>query len=536
MGITESVNLRHAAPHPIKRALLSVSDKEGLLEFATALRALGIEIVSTGGTAKSLQQAGVDVTEVAETTRFPEILDGRVKTLHPAIHAGILAKRGDALHQQALEKHKISMIDLVVVNLYPFAATYQSGQSWPACVEQIDVGGPAMIRAAAKNYNDVTVVTSPTQYQEVLDALAQNSGGTDFFLRKRLAQEAFQHTAQYDAMIAEAFAKRLNDTLPKTYFAAGTRTEILRYGENPHQEAALYRTDSKAFGVVNATQLQGKELSYNNINDTDAAFELVAEFTDPAVVIVKHANPCGVAVAKNLTDAYRKALACDPTSAFGGIVAVNRELDKTLANELSQIFLEVIIAPSVSHEAQIILSAKKNVRVLVTNGMPDATQKSLVMKPVAGGFLLQTRDALLFNETDLKVVTKRQPDSREMEDLLFAFQVAKYVKSNAIVYAKSHATVGIGAGQMSRVDAARIAVQKAQDIAHNAGVDVSPIKGAVVASDAFFPFADGLLTAMAAGVTAVIQPGGSIRDAEVIAAADAHGAAMVFTGVRHFRH
>ncbi len=518
----------------IRRALLSVSDKTGLRELAAGLQARGIELISTGGTAKMLEQAGLKVAEVADVTRFPEILDGRVKTLHPAIHGGILARRDDALHQQALAKHKIAPIDLVVINLYPFAETYKTGKSWEVCIENIDIGGPAMIRAAAKNHHDVVVLTSPDHYTLLLAELDAHQGATSLAFREACAMAAYQHTARYDAAVAEAFAVRTATAFPETFLRTGQRVKTLRYGENPHQQAALYATGDKRPGVVTARQLQGKELSYNNINDTDAAYELVAEFVTPAAAIIKHANPSGVACGHSLSEAFERALACDPVSAFGGIIALNRPLDKAAAQLISQHFYEVVIAPGIEHEAEIILATKKNLRLLITDGLPDVLVPGRVVKDVAGGFLLQDADRSVLDVDALQVVTKRAPSKQELEDLKFAAIVAKHVKSNAIVYVRNSATVGIGAGQMSRIDAARIAVHKASEIAGNNSD--TPLAGAVVASDAFFPFADGLLAAVAAGVTAVIQPGGSIRDDEVIAAADAHDVAMIFTGSRHFKH
>ncbi len=521
---------------PVKTALLSVSDKTGLVELATALAGQGIHLIASGGTATALQKAGLAVKSIEDVTHFPEILDGRVKTLHPKIHGGILARRGDSLHQQALSKHHIEAIDMVVVNLYPFAQTVASGASWSVCVENIDIGGVALIRAAAKNYDDVVILTNPSQYQGIIAELAKNKGKTTHPTREALATAAFQHTAAYEAMVANAFSQHQGIVLPQDIVVAGHKVADMRYGENPHQIGAFYRTSEQRAGVASATLIQGKPLSYNNVNDTDAAFELVAEFPEPAVAIVKHANPCGVGMATNLHDAYTKAYQADPTSAFGGIVAVNRELDKKTAVDLTTLFLEVVIAPSISHEAQVVLASKKNLRVLITGAMPNPKAEGLVVKSVAGGLLVQTRDNQLAAADDFRIVTKRHPSQKELADLMFANIVCKHVKSNAIVYAKDFATVGIGAGQMSRVDAARIAAQKAHDIASQAGHSAMPTQGSVVASDAFFPFADGLLCAIEAGVTAVIQPGGSKRDDEVIAAADAHNLAMIFTDKRHFKH
>jgi phosphoribosylaminoimidazolecarboxamide formyltransferase/IMP cyclohydrolase len=521
----------------IARALLSVSDKTGLIEFARALSGHGIELVSTGGTAKAIADAGLTVRDVSELTGFPEMMDGRVKTLHPKVHGGLLAIRDDAGHAASMKAHGIAPIDLLVVNLYPFEATVAKGAPFDDCVENIDIGGPAMIRAAAKNHNDVAVVVDADDYSRILDAL--KTGGTTLALRKALAQKAYARTAAYDAAISNWFANELDETAPAYRAFGGKLGEALRYGENPHQNAAFYRAPEQRFGVATARQVQGKQLSYNNINDTDAAYECVAEFSaarGPACVIVKHANPCGVAEGANLVEAYRKALACDPTSAFGGIVALNGKLDAEAARAITEIFTEVIIAPDASEEAIAIVAEKKNLRLLLAGSLPDPRASGLTVKSVAGGLLVQSRDTAVVDEMQLKTVTKRAPTERELADLRFAFRVVKHVKSNTIVYAKDRATVGIGAGQMSRVDAARIAARKAEDAAREQKLSAPLTKGSVVASDAFFPFADGLLVAIEAGATAVIQPGGSVRDDEVIKAADEHGIAMVFTGTRHFRH
>ena len=526
-------------PRRILRALLSVSDKTGLTDFARVLADLGVELVSTGGTRAALEKAGLAVIDISALTGFPEMMDGRVKTLHPKVHGGLLAIRGNAEHRAAMDKHGIAGIDLLVVNLYPFAATVAKGADEAECIENIDIGGPALIRAAAKNHGDVTVVVEPSDYAAVLDELAAHAGATTLGLRKRLAAKAYGQTAAYDAAISAWFAARLADPAPDFRAVGGRLIEALRYGENPHQSAAFYRTAEARPGVATARQVQGKQLSYNNINDTDAAYECVAEF-DPertaACVIVKHANPCGVAEGVSLLDAYKKALACDSTSAFGGIVAVNRLLDAQAARAITEIFTEVIIAPGASEEAIAIVAAKKNLRLLLTDGLPDPRAIGLTMKTVAGGFLVQSRDNSVVEDMRLRTVTKRAPSAAELADLKFAFRVAKHVKSNTIVYAKDRATVGVGAGQMSRVDSARIAARKAQDAATELKLAQPLTKGSVVASDAFFPFADGLLVAIEAGATAVIQPGGSMRDDEVIKAADDHGVAMVFTGTRHFRH
>jgi phosphoribosylaminoimidazolecarboxamide formyltransferase / IMP cyclohydrolase len=523
----------------VRRALISVSDKTGLTDFARALSLAGVEILSTGGTAKALAGEGIAVRDVAEVTRFPEIMDGRVKTLHPAIHGGLLAIRDDAEHARAMEEHGIGGIDLVVVNLYPFEAVRHAGGDYPSTVENIDIGGPAMLRAAAKNHAYVAVVTDPADYGRVLGELAAQGGSLSLALRKDLAAKAFARTAAYDAAISGWFAETLQVAEPEWRSFGGRLAATMRYGENPHQSAALYLTGETRPGVARAIQIQGKQLSYNNINDTDAAFELVSEF-DPAraaaVAIIKHANPCGVAEGRNLRDAYERALACDPVSAFGGIVALNRPLDAEAASEIVRIFTEVIIAPDASEEARAIVAAKPNLRLLVTGGLADPRAAGILAKTIAGGLLVQSRDSGVVDDLELKVVTRRAPDARELADLKFAFRVAKHVKSNAIVYARDGATVGIGAGQMSRVDSARIAARKAENAAAAAGVAAPATRGSVVASDAFFPFADGLLSAVEAGATAVIQPGGSMRDHDVIAAADDNGIAMVLTGMRHFRH
>ncbi len=525
---------------PIRRALISVSDKTGLTELGRQLAARGIEILSTGGSAKALMEAGVEVTEVSQHTGFPEIMDGRVKTLHPKIHGGILARRDLESHSEAMAAQEIDPIDLVVVNLYPFTQTVASGADFATCVENIDIGGPAMLRAAAKNHDWVTVVTDPADYHLLLAELTKHEGATTKALRRRLAGKVYAHTAAYDSAIANWLAEQRGETLPESLLISGRRLQSLRYGENPHQEAAFYAALSGPVaprpGVAAATQVQGKELSYNNLNDTDAAFELAAEFEAPAIAIIKHANPCGVAEAASLHEAYRRALACDPVSAYGGIVAANRPLDEPTAAEIAELFVEVVIAPGADEAAKAVFARKKNLRLLLTEGLPDPAAAGLTIKALSGGYLVQGRDAGRIGLADLRVVTKRQPSSEELADLIFAFRVAKHVKSNTIVYAKDGATVGIGAGQMSRVDAARIAARKSRDAAEAAGETASRTQGSAVASDAFFPFADGLLVAVEAGATSVIQPGGSIRDDEVIAAADEAGLAMAFTGMRHFRH
>jgi phosphoribosylaminoimidazolecarboxamide formyltransferase / IMP cyclohydrolase len=518
----------------IRRALISVSDKTGLVPFGQALTARGVEILSTGGSAKALREAGVTVKDVSAHTGFPEIMDGRVKTLVPQIHGGILGRRDVPEHMEQMRVHGIAPIDLVVVNLYPFEATVAKGAPYDECVENIDIGGPALIRAAAKNHDFVAVLTDPDQYLEVMEALAR-AGGTSLQLRRRLAGEAYARTAAYDSAIGAWFAAQREEAFPQRLTVSGRLRQTLRYGENPHQAAAFYVSGNRP-GVATAVQVQGKELSYNNLNDTDAAFECVAEFEAPTIAIIKHATPCGVASAAHLADAWDAAFRCDPVSPYGGIVAVNRTLDAAAAEKIAAIFTEVIIAPDADDAAKAVLSRRKNLRLLLTGWMPDPVAGGLTFRSLAGGFLAQTRDDGQVRAADMKVVTRRAPTAAEMADLLFAFRVCKHVKSNAIVYAKDGATVGIGGGQPNRVDSARIAAWKSEDAAKAAGLPERLTQGSVVASDAFFPFADGLEAAVAAGATAVIQPGGSIRDAEVIAAADAAGLAMVFTGMRHFRH
>ena len=518
----------------VTRALISVSDKTGLAELGAFLAAAGVEILSTGGSARALAEAGIAVVEVADYTGFPEMMDGRVKTLQPKIHGGILARRDAPEHVAAMDAHGIGPIDLVIVNLYPFEATVAKGAAFDDCIENIDIGGPALIRAAAKNHDFVAIVTDPSDYAELMTEMSAGATSLDF--RRRLAASAYARTAAYDAAIAGWFARQAGEALPPRMVLAGTRQQRLRYGENPHQQAAFYSDGSEAPGVASAEQIQGKELSYNNLNDTDAAFALVAEFDRPSIAIIKHANPCGVAAADNLADAYALALKCDPVSAFGGIVACNRTIDAVAAEAITGIFTEVIIAPDADEAAREIIARKKNLRLLLTGGMPDVANSGMQVRTLAGGFLVQDADIAPQSGNTLKVVSKRAPLKNEIADMLFAFTVAKHVKSNAIVYVKDRRTVGIGAGQMSRVDSARIAAIKAADAAREAGETGNRLEGSVVASDAFFPFADGLLAAAEAGATSVIQPGGSIRDDEVIAAADEHNLAMTFTGVRHFRH
>ncbi|MCW5698708.1 MAG: bifunctional phosphoribosylaminoimidazolecarboxamide formyltransferase/IMP cyclohydrolase [Rhodospirillales bacterium] len=522
-------------PSAIRRALISVSDKAGLGALGRFLGERGVEILSTGGSAKALRDAGVPVVEVSEYTGFPEIMDGRVKTLQPKIHGGLLAVRGNETHEQAMSAHGIEAIDLLVVNLYPFETTVAKGAAFDDCIENIDIGGPALIRAAAKNHAFVTVVVDPSDYETLMKEMAAGDNATTPAFRKTLAAKAYARTGAYDAAIANWFNGVLDTPFPERLVFAGERKQMMRYGENPHQQAAFYVSGVTRPGVATAVQIQGKELSFNNLNDTDAAFELVSEFDGPAVAIIKHANPCGVAMADALTEAYIKALACDPVSAFGGIIALNRPLDGATAEEIAKLFAEVVIAPTVDDDARAVLATKKNLRLLAAGGMPDPSASEMTLRSLSGGYLLQGRDNAVTGG-ELKVVTKRAPTNAEMADLDFAFRICKHVKSNAIVYCKNGATVGVGAGQMSRVDSARIAAWKSEDARKSAEEALPRTDGSVVASDAFFPFADGLLACIEAGATAVIQPGGSVRDEEVIAAADDNNVAMVFTGMRHFRH
>jgi phosphoribosylaminoimidazolecarboxamide formyltransferase/IMP cyclohydrolase len=524
---------------PVRRALISVSDKTGLTELGQALEARGVEILSTGGSARALREAGVTVKDVAEVTQFPEMMDGRVKTLHPMVHGGLLALRDNDDHIAAMKEHGIGPIDLLVVNLYPFEAALARGAGYDEMIENIDIGGPAMIRAAAKNHGFVTTIVDVEDYDALLGELDANDGATTYAFRQRQAQIAYARTGAYDAAVSTWMAESIGETAPRRRVVAGQLAQTLRYGENPHQDAAFYTDGSSRPGVATATQHQGKELSYNNINDTDAAFELVAEFAPedgPAVAIIKHANPCGVARGETLIDAYQKAFDCDRTSAFGGIVALNQPLDGETARKIAEIFTEVVIAPGASDAAKEVFAAKKNLRLLTTDGLPDTRAGGQTIRQVAGGYLFQNKDNGFIGESDLKVVTKKAPTDAQLRDLLFAWKVAKHVKSNAIVYVKDGATVGVGAGQMSRLDSSTIAATKAARMAKELGLPETPAIGSAVASDAFFPFPDGLLEAAAAGATCVIQPGGSMRDDEVIAAADEAGLAMVFTGMRHFRH
>ncbi|MGC1468069.1 MAG: bifunctional phosphoribosylaminoimidazolecarboxamide formyltransferase/IMP cyclohydrolase [Sphingorhabdus sp.] len=524
----------------IKRALLSVSDKSGLVELGHALAKRDVELVSTGGTAKTLREAGLKVKDISELTGFPEMMDGRVKTLHPKVHGGLLAVRDNAEHAAAMKEHGIGAIDLVVVNLYPFAQTVAKGASRDEIIENIDIGGPSMVRSAAKNHAFVTIVTDPADYDNLVAEMEESGGKTSYDFRRKCAAKAYSATAAYDSMISQWFAfADQQQFFPDMLAINGNRAEELRYGENPHQRAALYLPiGPHSSGIAQAEQIQGKELSYNNYNDADAALELVSEFRDgpPTVVIVKHANPCGVATGETLIEAYRAALECDSVSAFGGIVAVNRPLDGATAEAITEIFTEVVAAPAADDAAKAVFAKKKNLRLLITGDLPDPKRDGLTVKPITGGLLVQSRDNGFVPDSDFKVVTKRAPSAQELADCRFAWTIAKHVKSNAIVYAKDGATAGIGAGQMNRRDSARIAAIKAREAAETYGWESPRTVGSAVASDAFFPFADGLLAAAEAGATAVIQPGGSMRDDEVIAAADEAGLAMVFTGMRHFRH
>ena len=524
---------------PVRRALISVSDKSGLIERGRQLADAGVEILSTGGTLRALKDGGIPAKDVSEVTEFPELMDGRLKTLHPRVHGGLLGRRDNTEDRAAMSEHGIPFIDLLYVNLYPFEETVAKGAAYEDCVENIDIGGPAMIRAAAKNHAWVNVCVDGADVDRVLADMAKHDGHTGLELRKALAGKAYGRTAAYDAAISNWFSDTLEDPAPDYRAFGGALTQALRYGENPHQNAAFYTSSENRAGIATGRQVQGKALSYNNLADADAAFELAAEF-DPrdkaAVVIVKHANPCGVALHDDLAAAYEKAFAADPISAFGGIVAMNRKLDADTAGELVKIFTEVVIAPDADEDALSVLSAKSNLRVLLTGGMPDPKQAGWLTKTVAGGLLVQERDIGMISPDDLKIVTQRAPTDAELADLLFGWKVVKHVKSNAIVYARNGSTAGIGMGQTSRLEAARLAVRKAEATAEENGWDEPRTMGSVCASDAFFPFADGLHAAVEAGATAVIQPGGSMRDDEVIDAADAAGIAMVFTGMRHFRH
>jgi phosphoribosylaminoimidazolecarboxamide formyltransferase/IMP cyclohydrolase len=517
----------------IKTALISVSDKSGLEEIVRSLEEHGVKIVSTGGTAKAIAEMGVDVMDVSALTNFPEMMDGRVKTLHPKVHGGLLAKRDDKDHVQSQKEHGIEDIDLIIVNLYPFEETINTQENEEICIENIDIGGPAMLRSAAKNHKFVTVVTDVNDYSDVINEMKENKGSTTLDFRKKLAAKTFSMTAYYDSMISNWFHRDQSDQV-NNFSSAGKLSSTLRYGENPHQSAGLYKSSQHQSGIPYATLLQGKELSYNNINDSDAALQLIKEFDQnvPTVAIIKHANPCGVASANSLSDAYVKAFSCDTTSAFGGIIATNQIIDEDTAKEIIKIFTEVIIAPGISDEAEKIFKTKNNLRILV---LPSLHEKHISQnfKSIEGGILVQSGDIKQTKKSDLKIVTQKEPTDDQMNDMLFAFKVCKHVKSNAIIYVKNQKTIGIGAGQMSRVDSAKIASQKNSEMENN---DENSLKDSVVASDAFFPFSDGLLVTISSGATAVIQPGGSIKDDEVIKAADNAGISMVFTGVRHFRH
>jgi phosphoribosylaminoimidazolecarboxamide formyltransferase/IMP cyclohydrolase len=524
----------------IERALLSVSDKTGLIELGKALARHGVALVSTGGTAKTLRDAGLAVDDISDLTGFPEMMDGRVKTLHPKVHGGLLAVRDNAEHVASMKEHEIAPIDLVIVNLYPFAQTVAKGASRDEIIENIDIGGPSMVRSAAKNHESVTIVTDPADYGRLVEEMDAKGGATSYDFRRHCAAKAYATTAAYDASISSWFAHAdQGRKFPLIRTMASRLSSTLRYGENPHQEAALYfPMGPHSSGIAQAAQIQGKELSYNNLNDANAALELVAEFRDgpPTVVIVKHANPCGVATADTLTEAYTKALQCDSVSAFGGIIAVNRPLDEKTAEAITEIFTEVVVAPGADDAAKAVFAKKKNLRLLITEGLPDPTRTGQQVTVIAGGVLLQDRDNGRVTQDMLKTVTKRAPTPQELADCMFAWTIAKHVKSNAIVYAKDGATAGIGAGQMNRRDSSRIAAAKAKEAAETYGWSEAHTVGSAVASDAFFPFPDGLLAAAEAGATAVIQPGGSLNDDKVIAAADEAGLAMVFTGMRHFRH
>ena len=523
----------------IKRALISVSNKAGILELAQELQERNVEIVSTGGSASMLRDAGFNVKEVSELTGFPEMMDGRLKTLHPTVHGGLLAVRDEKSHLEAMEAHKIKEIDLLIVNLYPFAETVKSGADYNHCIENIDIGGPAMIRAAAKNFKYVTTVVDSQDYGDLIDELNVNNGCTSYTFRQKLSQNAFSLTANYDAMVSTWMLEQAGHIQPRRLSFSAALSQNLRYGENPHQSASFYVDESINSGIGAAYQIQGKELSYNNINDADAALELVNEFTESdgaAAVIIKHANPCGVGVANNLVEAYKAALHCDTTSAFGGIVAVNQIIDEESAREITKVFTEVVIAPGITDGGRKVFSSKSNLRLLTVENSTNLACQSKVIRHVSGGYLVQDKDRKPLSQNSLRVVTNRNPTDSEFQDMLFAWKVAKHVKSNAIVYAKDLCTVGIGAGQMSRVDSCMIAAKKAEDMAKAQGLDELPTQGSALASDAFFPFADGLEAAIEAGASSIIQPGGSIRDNEVINAANEAGLAMIFTGMRHFKH
>ena len=516
----------------IKTALVSVSNKAGLEELVSCLTKHNINIISTGGTAKFIKDLGIKVTDVSSLTSFPEMMDGRVKTLHPNIHGGLLAKRDDESHKRDQKNHEIQDIDLAIINLYPFEETLNRDANEEECIENIDIGGPAMLRSAAKNHKFVTVISNVNDYRKLINELDKNEGCTSLELRRELAAKTFALTAYYDTLISDWFLENIE--IRDNFLSPNKLVTKLRYGENPHQEGALYKSPTQKYGIPHAQLIQGKELSYNNINDADAAFQLIKEFNpnDPTVAIIKHANPCGVASGNNLLEAYEKALSCDPTSAFGGIIALNQKIDEGTATKIIEIFTEVIIAPEITEEAKNIFKNKNNLRVLIINDM-DSKNNNKDFKSIAGGLLVQSRDDKITNKNDLNIVTKTQPTEDQISDLLFAFKVCKHVKSNAIIYVKNKKTIGIGAGQMSRVDSAKIATQKNSEMIQN---ESNSLEGSVVASDAFFPFPDGLLVTVASGAKAVIQPGGSMKDDEVIKAADDSNVAMAFSGVRHFKH
>ena len=522
----------------IKRALISLSDKANIALIVDIIVKYNIEVLSTGGTAKLLREHNINVKDVSDYTNFPEMLNGRVKTLHPKIHGALLGKYNLTSHKNEMKQHNIEPINLVIVNLYPFSETVKNNLSFDECIENIDIGGPSMIRSSAKNHENVCVITSPNDYNELLKILDKNNGATKFKDRKLFAAKAYAKTAYYDSLISQWFNEQVNIKWPETITIAGTLANKLRYGENPHQESAVYKNPNHNLnGIVNSELLQGKPLSYNNINDSDAAFELIKEFKSPTIAIIKHANPCGVASNKLILAAWKDALRTDPQSAFGGIVACNREVTKELAEKMHEIFLEVILAPGFTKEALKIFASKRNLRVLKTSKVDNQTiVEHKIMKDLSDGFLIQDRDTEVLNINNLNTVTIKKPNEAEIKDLIFAFKVAKHVKSNAIIYAKNNATVGIGAGQMSRIDSSQIASIKSEKASKLAGLKSNMAEGSVLASDAFFPFADGLIAAAEAGVTSIIQPGGSINDNEVIEAANKLGLSMVFTGIRHFRH
>ena len=519
----------------VKRALISLSDKNNIEVLINIIKKHNIEVLSTGGTAQLIREHNITVSDVSDYTNFPEMLDGRVKTLHPKIHGGLLGRTNIIKHKKEMERHDIEPINLVVVNLYPFSEAVKNGLNFEECIENIDIGGPSMIRSAAKNHENVCVITDPGDYKAIDKILEKNLGSTSLEERKLYASKAFSKTAFYDSLISQWFNKQLSVSWPKTITIAGQLVDQLRYGENPHQKSAVYKkVDKNLDGIVNAKLLQGKALSYNNLNDSDAAYDLIKEFDEPTIAIIKHANPCGVSSHKLINKAWESALLTDPRSAFGGIVVSNREITKELAEKMNKIFLEVIIAPSFSKESLNIFSSKKNLRLLkVKNNLMNT---DYVIKDLSDGFLMQDKDHETLDENNLNIVTNKTPTSREKMDLIFAFKVAKHVKSNAIIYAKNNSTVGIGAGQMSRIDSSQIAAIKSKKASELAGLKNNMAAGSVLASDAFFPFADGLIAAAEAGITSIIQPGGSIRDDEVIKAANKLGLSMVFSGIRHFRH